>query len=83
MKLVHNNGAWQNSHAQRAALPDTIYSCLASNYTPSAVSSVHVGVRGLSFSLASNGMKYISNFWKYPPRVRKYPNPLYHIVFKS
>ena len=31
MKLVHNNGAWQNSHAQRAALPDTIYSCLASN----------------------------------------------------
>ena len=31
MKLVYNNGAWQNSHAQRAALPDTIYSCLASN----------------------------------------------------
>ena len=31
MKLVHNNGAWQNGHAQRAALPDTIYSCLASN----------------------------------------------------
>ena len=31
MKLVHNNGAWQNSQAQRAALPDTIYSCLANN----------------------------------------------------
>ena len=31
MKLVHNNGAWQNRHAQRAALTDTIYSCLASN----------------------------------------------------
>ena len=31
MKLVHKNGAWQNSHAQRAALSDTIYSCLASN----------------------------------------------------
>ena len=31
MKLVHNKGALQNSHAQRAALPDTIYSCLASN----------------------------------------------------
>ena len=31
IKLVHNNGAWQNSHAQRAALPDTIYSRLASN----------------------------------------------------
>ena len=61
MKLVHNNGAWQNSHAQRAALPDKIYSCLA-----------------------SNGMKYISNVRKYPPSpVRKYPNPLYHIVFKS
>ena len=59
IKLVHNNGAWQNSHAQRAAPPDTIYSCLA-----------------------SNGMKYISNVRKYPP-VRKYPNPLYHIVFKS
>ena len=62
MKLVHNNGAWQNSHAQQAALPDTIYSCVA-----------------------SKGMKYISNVRKYrpPPPARKYPNPLYHIVFKS
>ena len=33
MKLIHNNNEWQNSQAQRqqAALPDTIYSCLASN----------------------------------------------------
>ena len=31
MKSVHNKGVWQNSHAQKAALPDTIYSCLASN----------------------------------------------------
>ena len=31
MKLVHNKSERQNSHAQRAALPDTIYSCLASN----------------------------------------------------
>ena len=54
MKLVHNNSALQNSNAQWAALPDTIYSCLA-----------------------SNGMKDICNVWKYPPPVRKYPNPLY------
>ena len=31
MKLVHNNSEWQNSQSQRAALPDTVYSCLAGN----------------------------------------------------